>query len=335
MSATIKDLAKKLNLSVSTVSYALNNGPRPISEDVKARVLKAARENGYRPNRVAKSLVTRKTNCVGIVLTKIERNVLMSQFVHLALNGIVNSAEDLGQDVVILTAYDRTDSAALSHMARDSRVDGVIYLAPRPDAVIASIGIPIALVSSAASTALPSFTADNRQGISDAIDHLVNLGHTRIAHISGREGTVDADERLDAFKSAMAAKGLSLPESYIQPGLFHIDGGKSSSKKLFALPQPPTAILCANDEIAYGVYLTCQEMGLSIPKDISVIGYDDSPLGTNLHPALTSIRQPIELMGSAACQSIIDQANQKRSVSQKFPTQLIIRASTSRPLEVI
>ena len=330
MAATIKDLARKLNLSVSTVSYALNNGPKPVSPDVRERVLRAAAEMDYRPNRLARSLVTRRTHAVGVVLPTTVPNVMLSQFVQLALNGIVNAAEELGQDVVILTAYDRTNPQDYIAMASDARVDGAIYLAPHYDAVLPS-GIPMAVVDAAGTYPAPSFNAHPEASIGELVKHLLALGHSRIAHIRGPANTAAGDQRYRAFVAAMAAEGVPLCEDYIVDGDFLRMGGYEDAKHLMGLPTPPTAIVCGNDENALGVYEACSELGLSIPGDLSVSGFDDAPSCVFMRPQLTTIKQPIEAMCSAAFRAVVLQAQGREAKSAVFTTKLINRGSIDSP----
>ncbi|AIE83891.1 LacI family DNA-binding transcriptional regulator [Fimbriimonas ginsengisoli] len=333
MAATIKDLARKLNLSTSTISYALNNGPKPVSEEVRVRVFEAAREMGYRTNRLAQSLASRRTNTIGVVLPCTVRDVILAPFVHLALNGIVNAAEETHLDVALLTAYDRTDPTQYIDLAKDSRVDGVIYLVPRIATSMPSPGTPLAIVSSSACGVEPAFIADNAGGIREAVRHLISLGHRRIGHIRGSYRTTDGDEREDAYRAEMAAHGLPVDPRHVECGDFLAEPGAEAARKILDAPLRPTAILCANDESARGLYAVCRERGIRIPEDLSVIGFDDSATAEQLRPQLTSVRQPIEEMSFAAFLAVVAQARGEFASGRQFATGLVMRGSTAPPKE--
>ena len=167
MAATIKDIARKLNISTSTVSYALNGGPRTVPKEVKERVLALARELEYRPNRIARSLVTRRTNAIGVVPPAIMENVFLSPFVRSAWNGLVNAAGPLGQDLFLYTGHDRNSPDEPGQELLDGRIDGIVFIAPRPDAgavqFVHDRKFPYSVLSGAAPGM--SFNADNEGGV--------------------------------------------------------------------------------------------------------------------------------------------------------------------------
>src|ERR1700678_1109634 len=175
MSVTLKDIATKLNLSISTVSYALNGGPKPVSKTVHRRVHEAAQELGYRQNRLARSLVTRRTGTIGVVPANVQRDILLTPCIHLALNGGLNAAEELRQDVCIFCAHDRNLPDEVAVDLLDGRVDGVVFVAPRLDSPalreISKSGLPYAIVTEDDGRG-PSFIVDNELGVHMAMDHL-------------------------------------------------------------------------------------------------------------------------------------------------------------------
>lgn len=338
MAATIKDIAKRLNLSVSTVSYALNGGPKPVSTDVRDSVFAAARELGYRPNRQARSLITGKNLVVGVVFPAIEPNTLLSPFLQHTLNGIVNAAEELRQDILLLTAADRNKREGLPEETIDSRIDGVIFIAPPVASpavrVVDDRRMPYAVLGGQAAGHGLSFNADNEGGVHLAIEHLVSLGHRRIGHIAGLQNQTDGQSRQRAYVEAMHAQGLEIPDGYLQPGNFHMDGGMAGFRHLMALPNPPTAIFCANDGAVFGAIQAAHAMGVRIPEDVSLVGFDDHAMSGAFQPPVTTVRQPLDAMGAAALRAIVHLSRgEDLPPDTTFHTSLIVRATTAPPRE--
>lgn len=339
MAATIKDIARRLNLSVSTVSYALNGGPKPVSPDVRAQVLDLAKELDYRPNRQARSLITGRNSVIGVVFPAIARNTLQSPFLQHTLNGIVNAAEEMGQDLLLLTAADRNLPEGFPEDTIDTRIDGVIFIAPPVDSpavrVLTERGKPYAVLGGDSRSQGLSFNADNRGGVRQAIDHLVGLGHRRIAHISGLKHQTDGQTRLAAFCDAMAAQGLSVPEEYVQEGNFHMDGGANGLRALMALAEPPTAIFCANDGTVFGAIQAAHALGVRVPEDVSLVGFDDHYMSEVFQPPVTTVRQPLDEMGAASLRALVAHAKGEETPAETiFPTQLVVRATTASPREM-
>ena len=337
MSATIKDIARQLGVSVSTVSYALNGGPRPVRPDVRDRVLAAASELDYRPNHLARTLITGRSFTIGVVPTELTTNLTKSPYFTGCLDGIVNAAEVLGQDVLLYTRFDQTSPIAFANALLDGRADGLLFLAPTVDspALEQLAGkIPIAIASGMEVPGLPSFTCDNRHGVHQAIAYLVSLGHSRIGNLHGKLHLVDGIERLEAFRTAMLEFGCELREEWIVDGQFHPMGGYEAGLRMLSASPRPTAIFCANDEMAAGLLQAAYSLGLSVPEDISVVGFDDVPTASLLHPGLTTVRQPLEEIGCAALHALIAQINGDVAAPHvQFDTELIVRKSTTRPKE--
>ena len=337
MPATLKDIAKRLNLSVSTVSYALNDGPKPVSEEVRHQVLRVADELGYRPNRIARSLVTRRSRTLGVALPRIERDSLLRSFVQLALNAVVNAAEDEHYDVLLLTARERNRPEGLNDMIQDSRVDGVLLIAPPeiPETfrLLRESGVPHAVISSGAAGEGPYFRGDDAGGVRLALRHLWDLGHRRIAHFAGRLDLFDGRLRRDTYLAFMAEHGQSVPEGYVVVANYWRDMAHEALPELMRLPVPPTAIFCGNDEMAIGAITAAQEMGLRVPEDLSIVGFDDMPT-VGSFDLLTSVRQPIEDLAQAAFCELLSQIDgSPASPGQVFPTALTVRRSTASPKE--
>lgn len=174
--------------------------------------------------------------------------------------------------------------------------------------------------------------ADNRQGISQAVHHLVELGHRRIAHIAGRIESPDGQVRLDTYKSVMADLDLPVLEGYIEQADFTYRLGYEAALRLLSLKERPTAVIASNDEMAAGVCVAARDMGIDVPNELSIVGFDDTEVATLCYPPLTSIQQPIGEIAAAAICSVVELAAGKTDVESRcFPTRLVIRASTASP----
>ncbi len=337
MPATIKDIAQKLNLSISTVSYALNGGPKPVSKDVYRRVTRVAKELGYRPNRIARSLVTRRTHTIGVVPVDVDLDILLTPCVHLALNGVFNAAAKLRQDVLIFTAHDRNLPDEVVEDMLDGRVDGVVFIAPRPDSPalrqISVSGLPYSIVA-ADDRQGASYIVDNERGTQMALEHLYELGHRRIAHVIGNLALSDAVVRMNAYREFMRSKGLPVPETFEQTGDYHRGSGFEAGLRFAAMTDAPTGVFCANDDMAFGVIDALGSKGIDVPGKVSVVGFDDAPLAPNFHPSLTTVRQPLQTMSSEALLAVVQQIETGAvAPGRVFDPELIIRGSTASPSE--
>ncbi len=338
MAATIKDIAKKLNISVSTVSYALNDGPRSVPEDVKRRVLEAAQELRYRPNRVARNLVTRRSHTIGIVPSEATSNIVLSPYLQNSLNGIVNTAEANHYDVLFFTRYDQQEAKVMANVLLDGRVDGLIFLSPPKHApaldIIAENEMPHVVIAGESTLNSPQFRVDNENGVRAALNHLWDLGHRKIGHLYGRLHMQDGSDRLRLYRDFMQEKGQAVPESWIEAGDFTMEEGYRGMRTILASDNPPTAIFAANDEIAMGAIRAADQQGLKVPTDISVVGFDNVPLSSVFIPAITTIRQPVEELAAQATQVLLKLINGESVQNLPvLPTELIVRDSTTSPKE--
>lgn len=337
---TIKDIAKKLNISVSTVSYALNGGPRRVPVEVKERVLQVARELNYRPNRVARSMITGRSHTIGIVPPEMGTNIFLGPYIRHALNGIANEAGDLHQDILVFTRYKDTTGEEMLSVLLDGRVDGVVFMAPhtthRSIELSASRHLPCVAISGTPVEGMVTYTTDNAHGVRLALEHLYELGHRKIAHIAGQLDMQDAIVRLQAYQHFLHDKGLPYRDEWVVKGRFVTEGGLAATYELLDMKERPTAIFCSNDEMAVGAVLACRERGLSVPEEMSIAGFDDAPGTQFVYPALTTVRQPIGDIGSAAVRALIQMIEGRQPEEHPpFTTELVVRDSTSCPKEDI
>ena len=333
MAATIKDIARMLNISISTVSYALNDGPVNVNEDIKRKVLETAKELGYRPNRIARSLASGKSMILGVASFEMSEYVVTSAHFQGCLKGIVTVAKRLGYDILLYT-HDAQDQDELVSLVTDGRVDGLIAIAPFVDSgVIARVtegNVPVTILSGLGTTGTPTFNCDNRQGVRLAIEHLIGLGHSKIAHIAGADTMSDSRERTASFTDLLEEHGIPVRQDWIVGYGFDTEVSYKAALGLLAGPGCPSAIVCASDDNAAGVYRAAWELGINIPDELSVVGFDDSQVSEVLAPRLTSVRQPLQAMGAAATRALLALFEKHEVSSQLFETELIVRQSTAR-----
>jgi len=336
MAATIKDIAKKLHYSTSTVSYALNGGPRSVPDHVKENVFAVARELGYRPNRIAKSLVTRTSRTIGLVLERPTHDVFLAPYLNAVFNAVMNVAEDRQYDVLIFSQHKSSTVTEFTNQLLDGRVDGIILIAGTVLQQIAkdvhAYGLPVTTLFMPQIPGIPRLLANNAMGIRQAMAHLVERGHKKIGFLSGPVTLVDSIERRDSFHASVVEFGCEWNSSWEFCGEFSQPGGYEAALHILSQPNRPTALCSANDEMAAGAYLAAKSLGLRIPHDLSIVGFDDTAQAEFLHPPLTTIRQPMADIGREAAEHLIA-IIEGHSVAQTtlFHTSLVVRQSTTNP----
>ncbi len=335
MPATIRDIAKRLGISVSTVSYALNGGPRPVPEDVRQRVLEVARELDYRPNRLARSMVTGKTETIAVVPPVVTRNMLRSPYIHAVLSSVADAVGEHGYDILLHTSATPMDDRQLVHSLLSGKVDGILLIAPLSTSQVPEElrrrDVPCVVLSSVVE-GVPSVCADNVAGIFSAMDWLYAHGHRLFGFVGGPETFHDARERLLAFRQCLRDLHLTYRPEWVAYGDFTAQGAETCARTILSGAERPTAILSANDETAAGVLQVAQEMGLRVPEDLSVVGFDDTPFAQILSPRLSSIRQPLEQMATEAVRLLMEWIEQKTPPTPRvvqMATELVLRESTT------
>lgn len=332
---TIKDIASHLGVHVSTVSRALSPGKNGnISSEAIEKVRAAANEWGYRPNRLAAGLRTRKSMTIGIVIPDIS-NVLFPPMVR----GIESVLEPLGYaSILVNTDSDAEREARLIEVLRDRGVDGIIHAAVlRDDPTIAqaySDGVPVVTLNRKIDgSAIPYVINEEAEGIRLAVRHLLELGHHNIAHLAGPQNLSTGQLRLEAFKQAMADFKLpDPPELITDTARFDEQEGRSGTRRLLSAGTKFTAIVCANDRLALGAISMLRSAGLSCPKDISVTGFNDMPFLDMIDPALTTVRIQQSEAGIAVAQRLIASIEKQDGcpVETILPVSLVVRESTGK-----
>lgn len=333
---TIYDLAKATGVSITTVSKAMNGYP-DVSEKTKQKILKAAEEMGYLPNAHAQSLSTRKSWTIGVMFSEANGVGMRHPFFNAVIESFRQETEQQGYDLVFASRNLRQrDMSYLEHFLHRA-VDGIVVIcSDRMDSGVQELiasDIPIVVVDMESADCSTVYS-DNREGSMLAVEYLHELGHRRIAHISG-DDTVDAGRaRVQGFRQKMEELGLPIRPDYVaNGGFFSVEEGKAAMERLLSLTERPTAVFVAGDQMAIGAMEAAREHGLRIPEDVSIIGYDDIEISRYVTPKLTTVRQDTDLMGRVAAEVLIEQiTNKQRVVGEKVvPVTLVVRESCAPP----
>ncbi len=335
----MRDVADLAGVSQATVSYVLNaKSSTRISPETRRRVLDAADTLSYRPNAIARAMVSGKSKIIGTYQPHEGKSVLAGFWTNSVIRGI-SEALHSQQFHLLLYGYRESEEPSLSAFM-DGRVDGLIVLAPhKTDALprqLAMSGFPTAIISGVGydDTDAISVDADNVQGARLAMDHLVDLGHSQIALLAGPVGVPNAEDRRKGYELAVQEHNLPVPQSYrIQSGFSREQGEEAAIAALNLNPRP-TALLAPNDISALGVLNACAIRGLRVPDDVSVIGFDNVPYCELCTPRLTTIAQPAIEMGRGAAEMMLSLISDELfpEKNRKYPLELIIRESTASPL---
>jgi DNA-binding LacI/PurR family transcriptional regulator len=305
---TMKDVARHAGVSVSTVSYVLNNSG-PVATSRRARVLDAVRVLNYTPNESARSLKRRSTSAIGLVVPD-----LANQFFALITEGVEKAAA--ARDVlVVLCAPEATDRPDLDHakLLQSQRIDGVVYLSgagtsPSTILELSKSGQLVLVDEQSPGFELPAVVSDSRRGAREVAAHVLEQGHTRVAVIGGPPVLWTAQQRLAGYREAIAMAGLDPDRVPVLDGDYRDPSGCALAERLLDVQaaKRPTALLCANDMMAIGALQYCRSAGLRVPEDVSLAGFDDVPIASLVNPALTTTRQPAREMGHAAGTLLLD-----------------------------
>jgi LacI family transcriptional regulator len=331
-SVTLVQVAAKAGVATMTASRAIS-GDGYVSEETRARVLAAVEELGYAPNTLARVMKGGRTNVIGVVV-----NDLRSQVVNDFVSALTDEVRKYEMDLFIYNSSVDLDEQA---QRRHSQLlhglwDGLIYVLPRmTDEYLASLEqskSPIVLVNFCRrSTSLPVVLGDNFNGARDAVANLIAQGHQRIGFIRGSHWTGQSAERERGYRQAMLDVGLEIDERWVMQGTFSEQSGLEAGQALFALDARPTAVFCANDEMALGCMNAARALGLRIPEDVSLVGFDDVPGAAMAQPPLTTLRHPLALMARATVQELMRRVLRQPGTRQRveFPAEMVVRESTA------
>jgi LacI family repressor for deo operon, udp, cdd, tsx, nupC, and nupG len=330
----IKDIAKKAGVSIATVSHAFRN-PGRVSDDTRQRVLAAAKEVGYTPNKMAASLRTARSGNIVAIIPDVG-----DSFNSEIVKGIDAVASDRGYAVLLGdTQGSEEREREFATMPLSRQADGIILMSQRlpfdvPEDGSEPENMP-PLVSGCESTGYDwvlNVSIDDRQGAIDATNHLIELGHRKIAVITGNHESASTRKRLAGFREAMADAGLEIRDAWVIYGGYNADSGELAAQELQLLKERPTAIFCFSDEIALGCMYSLRLAGFSIPDDVSIVGFDDIPFARYFTPSLTTVAQPTEAIGRTCATLLLNLIEGTRPKTNRFilPHKLIVRDSTAR-----
>jgi len=327
---TIQDVAKAAGVSVSTVSRVLNNKD-DVAFDTYKKVKQVIDELRYSSSLAARGMRSHHTNVIGLIMPDVA-----SSFCHVIMRGVNRAISKLDKDLLIYTSGGgQKENIALheqSYVAllNGGITDGIIVVTPTATNFVTHA--PVVIVDpNNESPDYPSICATNREGALAAMNYLTGLGHRRIGYITGRMELVSANQRLQGYKDGLTAAGIPIDEELIGIGDYSVERAYQCARKLLSLPDRPTAIFAANDMSALGVYQAAKEAGLIIPRDLSVVGFDNLNDSALMVPALTTVDQFVEEIGTIAIEMINKLINDEKLKCKQHivQTQLVVRDSCS------
>ena len=338
---TIRQLARLSGVSIGTVSRALN-GYADVRPETRERIMRLARELDYTPAAAARSLVTQRSHVIGVFLeTGVGHPDLEHPFFHEVLGGLKQRIGAGGFDL-LLFASERPGNGYGPHSylkrARHHSVEGVTMMGVDPEdpevrrlarAQLPCVGVDLEIDGPASQVVM----SDNADGAAQAVRHLHELGHRRIATITGMIESRPGIDRLKGFRAAIQELGLAYRDEYVAYGDFYSESGRAATARLLAQPERPTAIFAASDLMALGAVRAATEAGLSVPEDLSVVGFDDIQIAPHVNPPLTTVRQDKAGLGAAAADALISliEGGADTTGLTMLPVELIARGSTAPP----
>lgn len=339
---TIDDVAKMAGVSVSTVSRVLNSKD-DVAEETIVKVQAVVRELGYASSLAARGMRSHRTNVIGLILPDVA-----SLYCQEIMRGVNRAIAKLDKDLIIYSSCGGEKANIAFHersyvaLLNGSITDGVVVVTPT--ATQFTTHAPFVIIDpNNDAPDYPAIVAANREGSLVAMNYLTSLGHRHIGYITGRMELVSSNQRLQGYKDGLSAAGIRLDKNLIEISDFTTESAVNCARRLLSLPDRPTAIFAANDMMAIGVYQVAKEVGLRIPEDLSVVGFDNLGFSSSMIPALTTVDQFVEDTGTIATQMVVKLVNGEALPANfpgpvnftregnlfKIPTQLVIRDSCS------
>jgi DNA-binding LacI/PurR family transcriptional regulator len=332
MKININEVAKRAGVSIATVSRAFN-GNDLVREETRTKILEVARQLNYIPNPIARSLSRQATDTIGVVLPD-----LVGEFFMDIIHGIDEEAYRQNWYVLVSSSHSqRNIIETLIEFMGSGRVDGVILMAPQMHKEVAEIVLkskrPVVLINACEDLSdIVNFKINNFEGAFNTIRHLVEVhGFRKIGIIKGPEGNCDSDERFAGYIEALNKLSVPSNKSFVVPGDFSVESGYNGFLNLIRKKERPDAIFASNDMMAVGAYKAAAELGMKIPDDVALVGFDDIYLSQFLTPRLTTVHVPLSELGRKAVQYLLDMVNgkvdKKEAYSETIPTELKIGGS--------
>jgi LacI family transcriptional regulator len=335
---TSRQVARYAGVSQTTVSLVLNNAPHAnISQTTRERVLQAAQELGYTPDAAARSLARGRSSNIGLVLIQPHAQIFIDEYVPALLTGLNRLAHQHDYRILVKIVDDASNPDALTQLISGKEVAGLITQVgklsqPSLDMLASYVrsGFPVVTLDYL-TDALPAVYIDKVQGVRLAVEHLISLGHQRIACIPYAPPTENrhVHDRLNCFISTLEAAGLTYEPALVEAGAFDPRTGYEAALRLFERRPWPTALFAMNDVMAFGALEAMRQLGIRVPQDIALVGFDDIRLAAYANPPLTTIREPDIELGHYAAQQIIDliEGHDLAERNIRLATELIVRES--------
>lgn len=330
MKITIKDVAKKADVSVATVSRVINN-QGGYSEKTKQRVLEVIEELGYHPNAIARGLVGKRTKTIGLLVPDLTSTLPIE-----LLKGVEKVVHKMGNSVILCnTELEGRKTMDYLRLLNEKQIDGIIYasheLKEEYYRYIKEMNVPLVLLATQSNRfPVPFVKVDDRLAVYSAVSYLIEKGHRKIAMISGGEHDVIAGlPRIEGYKAAMSDHGLSINKNWIiQTDGFFFEDGKKGFLELISQNPDVTAVLAGSDDMAVGILSAAYNLGIKVPDDLSLMGYDNLKIAEMAVPTLTTVAQPFEKMGERAAEMVFEMLTTGNMVeSYYFPHKIIERQS--------
>lgn len=328
---TIGDVAARAGVSIATVSRVVN-GRYGVSEHTIERVREVIDDLGYESSLIARSLRSQRTNVIGILVSGIE------PFSAELLKGAATALHDTDYELIVysggMRGQEGWEKRYLSRLG-GTLTDGIVLVTPT--VVEVNVAHPVVAVDPhVGGSQMPTIDSENYEGAVSAVEHLIALGHRRIGFLAGRRDLVSARRREEGYRAALAAAGIAFDPSLVEVGAFTAEAAVEPAHHILGRADRPTAIFAANDLMAGEVIRTAHELGLAVPDDLSVVGFDNIPESALTDPPLTTIDQSIQAMGQAAVETLVDLIEHpERSIDgpahRTLPTDLVVRRSTAAP----
>ncbi|OWZ83028.1 LacI family DNA-binding transcriptional regulator [Natranaerobius trueperi] len=331
---TIKDIASRVGVSITAVSQVLNNKEVGIKKETKEKILETARELDYKPNYLARGLITKRTKTIGLIIPDIT-NPFFPQIVR----AIEDTANKMGYNMILCNTDDNLDKEQLYlDILKEKCVDGIIFTSStestlKHEDLLSKIKSPLVLLDRGITgdIRIPKVYTHGYNGLLLGVNYLVEKDHKKIGFISGPETSVTAKERLKGYRSSVEENGLETKSEWIYYGDYKVETGEKAVKELLNRDPEITAIISANDLMAVGAMREIKNHGLRVPEDISVIGFDNIQISRFVDPALTTIAQPSYRMGELATELLINQIEDKEipKKEHELEPKLIVRDSVT------
>jgi LacI family transcriptional regulator len=335
MAVTLEEVARIAGVSRSTVSRVINNHPN-VRLDTRERVWNAVRQSNYRPHAVARSLATNRTRIIGMVIPEAVTKLFADLFFPLLLRGATEACNTHHYHLLLSLFGNPTGQEEMyQRVLRDGYLDGAILASSSiDDPLIPRMlddRIPFVMVGGHPDERVDYVDVDNVGGAAMAVEHLIRTGYQRIATITGRLDTLHGQQRLEGYRQTLQLHHIRIQDDLIVEGDYTERGGAEGMQRL--LPASPDAVFVGSDTMAVGALKALRQAGLQVPQDVALVSFDDVPVASAVEPPLTTVRQPIERMGSMAVEVLIGlldkPASDVRTAVQRIvlPTELVVRTS--------